>query len=188
MLLAGVVHDQVGPGLAVDVANQAVALVDWVTLRSPIAGHRHPAGVNQDPSLLGPESDHRGEHRKGDVVDGADADAVHHQIEELKDAGTDLGHALKIAGKMRSRGRAYAHDRRRVAVAAQKLRGGDRRDALALRRLGQSDATPARIGLTRMGEHAANLDAAVPKNLGDVDDHPVVRKQAATMSVAVDLD
>ena len=65
--------------------------------------------------------DNGGEHRNGDVVVGAHANAGHDEIEEHEDAGAALGDAVEVSREHRRRRRTDAHHRRRVANAAQHL-------------------------------------------------------------------
>src|SRR5437762_9924743 len=109
MLLARIVDDQVWPRGAIDITHEAVALIDGMRLGSPIAGQCHPAGIDQDPALVGPVTDNSGEDGKRNVVDRAHADAVHHQIEEYEDAGAHLSHPIELTREMRGRRRTDAH-------------------------------------------------------------------------------
>src|SRR5699024_8390475 len=125
VFLVGAGHDQVRPGPAVDVANHAVALVDVLVGRAAITGHGHPAGVDDDPALVLLVADHRGHDRQRDVVDAADADAGHDQIEEYKYPGAYFGVAGQVAGEMGRRRRADADHGAGQAGLTQNRRGGD---------------------------------------------------------------
>ena len=52
MLLIRVHHDEVRNRVSVHVAHQAIALIDALTGRSPVARHGHPAGVGDDPTAV----------------------------------------------------------------------------------------------------------------------------------------
>jgi hypothetical protein len=48
-------------------------------------GERHPAGVDEDPSLRRLVADDGRQHRRRDLVDAADADVVHDQVVERRE-------------------------------------------------------------------------------------------------------
>ncbi|GCC46340.1 hypothetical protein chiPu_0030573, partial [Chiloscyllium punctatum] len=108
VLLIGLGHDEVGIGPAIDVADDAVALVDRLLRGAAIARQRHPTRVDEGPAAVGAMADHRREHRQCDVVDRADPDPGHHQVEHHEHAGAHLGDALEPAREMGRRRRADA--------------------------------------------------------------------------------
>ena len=112
------IHDQIGDRLAVDVADQPIALIDHLFRRAAVARHRHPAGIDQDPALFRLVTDDRGQHRHRDVVDLADADAGHDQIEEDEHPGPHLGDPSSASRHERRR-RADADHRAGVTGRAQ---------------------------------------------------------------------
>src|SRR3546814_16014496 len=79
MLLARAAHDQVRDDAAVDVAGDAVTLIDTLFRRAGISRHGHPAGIDEDALVVVLTADDGGENTQGDIVDGAAADAGHPQ-------------------------------------------------------------------------------------------------------------
>jgi hypothetical protein len=64
MFLIGVDHDQIGDRIAREIANHAIALIDGETRGATITGHRHPTGIDDDPTLVMLMADHSCEHRE----------------------------------------------------------------------------------------------------------------------------
>ena len=77
-------------------------------------------------------ADHGHEHRNGDVVELAHADARHDEILEQVHAGAHFSDAIEIFGERRGRRRSDGHDRRRHPGIAQPLRGKHRSGTLTL--------------------------------------------------------
>src|SRR4029450_7958940 len=110
MLLARIADDEIGMRPAIDVAYDAISLVDRVTGGAAIAGQRHPSAVDENPAFFRFVPDHGGENRQGEFATLADADPVHDEIEEHEHARTCLGDAGKVARKVGRRCRAEADD------------------------------------------------------------------------------
>ncbi len=91
VFLIGIDHDQIRDRLSGEIAHKALALIDGETRGPAITRHRHPAGVNDDPALVALMSDHCRKHRQSDILEAADTDPGHHQIEEHEDASAHLG-------------------------------------------------------------------------------------------------
>ena len=189
VLLVGVGDDQVGDRPPVEVADHAVALVDALARRAAVARQRHPAGVDQDPALVGAMPDHRGEHRERDVVLPADVDARHHQVEEHEHAGAHLGDAVELVRASGGRRRADAHHGRGKARAPQRFGRPDRARALLFGdRFDFRDARAA-VGSARMRENARRHGAAAGDGASDGGKpRGVVRLHAGAVAVGVDFD
>ena len=188
MFLAGVGDEKIRIRCAVDVAYQPVALVHGLTGSAPVPGERHPARVDQDPSLLRLAADHCGHDGKRDIVDGAHADAVHHQIEKHEYTRAHLGDAAQVLREMCSWCGADADLCRSEAVTTQKRRRGDGGRSLRLRGFLQPFAISAGIGLARMRQHATDFHATTLQDAGDPYNLHIVGSQAAAMAVAIYLD
>ena len=89
-----------------------------------------PASMRVQP--FSSVADDGGEDREGDVVQFADADAGHDEVEEDEDAGADFGDAVEFFGEVRGRGGADADDGASKPAAAQALGGADGAGALLL--------------------------------------------------------
>jgi hypothetical protein len=102
VLLIGIDHNQARDRIAREIADNAIALIHGEPCGAAIARHGHPAGIDQDPALVVLVADHACENRDRNVVERADPETRHHQIEEHEDPGAHFGHAGKVVGKMRS--------------------------------------------------------------------------------------
>src|SRR3954464_7422006 len=70
VLLVGVAHDEAVDRTTLRVAHRAVAVVHALALGATVAAHRHPAGVDDRPALVGLMADDGGEHRERELVEG----------------------------------------------------------------------------------------------------------------------
>ena len=129
MLLVGRDHDVVGQGVAVHIAHQSKPLIDRLCCSAAIPRHRHPARIDNRPSVLALVSDHGGEHRKRDVVDAAYAESRHHQIEKYEHARAYFRYTGEVFGKQRGRRGADADHGRRMSRLSKTLRSAYRAGA-----------------------------------------------------------
>src|SRR4051812_29037934 len=63
--------------IALHVTHRTVTVIVGLLCRATVPAHRHPAGVDDDPSLLRLVTDHRGEHRQRYILRRAHADIGH---------------------------------------------------------------------------------------------------------------
>ena len=188
VLLVGVDDDQVGIGHAGGVTHQPIGLVDRLPAGTAVLRQRHPAGVDQDPSLVALVADHRRQHRQRDVVDLADTDPGHHEIEEHEHAGPDFGDAAEVGGVVRGRCGADADHRAGQPRLAQEGGGIDHAAALDLGTSTQGLGPTGRITGAGVRDHAAQF-GAVLECVADVQQQlPVRRQHPGAVTVAVDLD
>ena len=128
------------------------------------------------------------QHREGDVVERADADAGYDEVEEDEHAGADLGDAIQFTREMGGRGRADTDDGAGQAGGAHVASGGHGGRPLPFREGGQRLRPVRVVAFPGVGEHAAQSRATVPQDATDGGDGSIIGLQAAAMPVRVDLD
>ena len=90
MLLTRVADDEIWIRPALDIAHEAISLIDRMASCAPIARQGHPPAIDENPALLWFIPNDRCQHRQRDIVDLAHADPVHDEVEEHEYAGAHL--------------------------------------------------------------------------------------------------
>ena len=98
MLLVGARQHEAFDHIAIRIAHGAIAIVDFLPLRSAVAAHGHPARIDNDPALLRLMPDDGGQHRQRDILRGTDPHIGHHQIEDRVNASPHFSYSVELGG------------------------------------------------------------------------------------------
>ena len=110
---------QIRNWFTVDIANQAVSLIDALVGCTSVSRQRHPAGISYYPTafLLMPYNSCQ--NRNSDIFVRANPDAGHYQIEEYIDPGAQFGHTGQVTCMMGRRSRANTDNGTRQVCSTQ---------------------------------------------------------------------
>ena len=172
---------------AVNVADEAVAEVAVLAGGAAVAGHGHPARVDDHLALFGLVADDGTEHRACNAVHRHDAEIHHEEVAERIDARADFGHARLILGMGHGGRRADRDDAHFKARLPQAVRG--RHDPVAFIGSGPADDGEVFdvVACARMRENAREL-GAVREGARDLDEEFAFGPDARAVAVAVDLN
>ena len=174
--------------IAVRVAHGAVAIVDLLSLRSAVAAHGHPAGIDDGPAFLGLVPDDGRQHRQRDILRACRP--RHWPSPDRRPRR--LRPALRSLRRDSWRTARWAWSRRSPPDRTCRLRAAfrprERIRALLLRQSPQRFRRIQIVGAAGVGHHALERRAAIMQHAADLDQAGSSGCDAGAVAVAVDLD
>lgn len=188
MFLVRVGNDDVLIGRAIHVTYQTIALVDGLLASATVPRQRHPSAIGYDPAFLALVSDDGREHAERDVVDLANTEPSHHQIEEDEHARADFRHSSEVRRVMGRWCRADADDRARQPRLPQNARGLHDGQSFRVRVEPQRLDASALVAVAGMGEYATQLGTCRQRLPYFHQLRQISGSHTGAVAVAIDLD